>query len=462
MASETQRVRVEEADWRALLAFPRLFGAFQMAIHPSKLVLSFGLVVCLLLTGVVMDWLWGPRVYPDEIRRYATLSADQYSRWLERTRGGGLPKQMGVYAAGAQFKMDAVGRLLGHTGELSPGVKPALLTPTRRGWCACMAVLRDLFVVLPGWLFEHHRVFLLVYSLMALVFTAWLGGAVARMAALHATRDQRITWREAVGFAGSQWRGFFFAPLLPMILAGVMALILAMGGFVLFNWPGLDVLGGVGFVVALFLGAVVAFLLLLTVAAGPLLYPAIAVDGADVFDAVSRAFGYVLGRPWRWVCYSAIAMAYGVVTYVLVGGVIFLTLWVTHRCVGLWVFREAASGMGRFEAIFPVPRFGAWPQPQWDQLGVVSKAAGGLVMFWVYLAVLLISAYAVSFYFSASTWVYLLLRRAVDGVGFEQVDTAGPESDAGQRVGIATPPPSDAGDTASAPPTTPGTPGTGP
>ena len=65
--------------------------------------------------------------------------------------------------------------------------------------------------------------------------------------------------------------------------------------------------------------AFVLMLLLLGVMGGfHLLYPTIAVEGSDTFDAMSRAFAYVYARPWRLGFYTLVSLFYGVLTFLFV------------------------------------------------------------------------------------------------------------------------------------------------
>ena len=71
------------------------------------------------------------------------------------------------------------------------------------------------------------------------------------------------------------------------------------------------------------------------------------------------------------------------------------------------------------------------PQPQagkltdfWPQFAALStsgRIAASLVLVWVWLFIGLLAAFAVSFYFSAHTWIYLLLRHSADGTEFDDV-----------------------------------------
>ena len=75
-----------------------------------------------------------------------------------------------------------------------------------------------------------------------------------------------------------------------------------------------------------------------------------------------------------------------------------------------------------FDVILAPPRFGQdLAQTQWESLSATGKVAACLTRLWVGGVMLLLWAYAVSYYVCASTWVYLLLRRSADGTEFDDV-----------------------------------------
>ena len=78
---------------------------------------------------------------------------------------------------------------------------------------------------------------------------------------------------------------------------------------------------------------------------------------------------------------------------------------------------------------------------RWDQ-----DVAASLVAFWVYLAVGMLGAFAISFYFTANTIIYYLMRHEVDATELDDVYVEQSEED----FADATAPPA----TASAVPTT--------
>lgn len=431
---EHRRIRVEEVDWAGIMRFCRLFGAFRMAVHPSKLMVSLVVVTLLYVGGRAMDWLWGPRVYPGELALYSSMSGENFDDWLSQSRAD-WGSRSGIFQTALTYKVRALQRLVIAVSEMDLGLGQ-LVEQNRHDPNTVVGALEDLVVVLPGWLLRAHPWFTLVYALWAAPLCAVFCGAVARMAALHATRDQRVSAAGALRFAAGRWVWFLLTPLLPLLLAGVLGLALAGGGLVLFNLPVLEVLGGLLFFLAIGAGLAIACLLALEVAGGHLMYPAVAVEDTDAFDAVSRAFGYVLGRPWRCLFYSFVALAYGAVTFLVVGLVVFMSLWITQRAVGAWVFREVGQ-VNRFEAMLPPPALGDFAvEPRWAELGASGKAAAGLVWAWVHLTFGLLAAYAVSYYLCASTWVYLLLRRAADECEFDDVALEGADGK-GERSAVA-------------------------
>jgi hypothetical protein len=95
----------------------------------------------------------------------------------------------------------------------------------------------------------------------------------------------------------------------------------------------------------------------------------------------------------------------------------------THKFVGLFVLRSAYSSAPLWNVI--------WPSPTTDgrfvydinylALGPGEKFGAVLIAIWVYLAIGLLGAFAVSFYFSANTIIYLLMRHEVDATELDDV-----------------------------------------
>jgi hypothetical protein len=264
---------------------------------------------------------------------------------------------------------------------------------------------------------------------IALALWSLLGGVLARMAALQATRDDRAGPANAARFAFSRWPWFVLTPLIPLLVVAVLWAVLYVFGLVFYGIPYVNVVlslvGSLFFFVALLIGVGMALLLIGYALAFNLLYPAIAVEGTDGFDANSRAFSYVVGRPWHLLFYSFVALIYGAITYLFLGTVVFLALRFTQHAVGsgAGLFIDGMQGGSPFAEMLPAPEFGrlTYGLDAWPTLTPWAKVAALLTMLWSYLLIGLLAAYAVSYYFSAQTWIYLLLRRSADGTDFSDV-----------------------------------------
>ena len=308
----------------------------------------------------------------------------------------------------------------------SPSVAP--LSPNAalyyQDQTTAIAALRDLLVILPCWLWHHHTPLLLSFLLIALILTAIFGAVVARMAALHATRDDRASLAESLRFVLPRWWSFLLTPLVPLLLIGGVALLMGAGGLVLFNPPawGIDIAGGLLFIVAILCGIIVMGTILLSAAGIHLVYPATAVNGSDLFDAIARAFNYVLNRPWRWLFYNAIVLLQGCIMYLLLALALGIVIWAVQHFTGMWVFTATDLGGNRFETILPASQSaGLSYEVDYAALDWSGKAAAFLVRCWMFLTIALLPAFLVSYYFSANTWIYILLRRDADGIEFEDV-----------------------------------------
>lgn len=429
MPDQPNRVCVERVDWLALFPFLHLFRGFRMALHPGKLLLALLMVLGVYLGGLGLDLVWGPRVHQGELDRYLTRSPQDYAQWVQwmndaAAKGdlGRSDPRRGIFQTILEVELDAFQRLVVSATSLNFGVTEFLAGQGLQSG-GVLGSLLTMIVVVPGWLYRTHPGFLAVFLLWAFLLTALFGGAISRLAALQACRDERISPFAALRFVGSRYPWFVLAPVIPLVVALLLGLGLALVG-VLFNWRVTDVLASLIFGLLLLGGVAIALTLIGLVLGSSLLFPAMAVEGADAFDAISRAFNYLLGRPWRFLFYWATMLVYGAVTYLFVGLMVYFSLWTTKAFVGWWVFSDTPAGVNRFDAIFPSPRLGElMHQVDWSALegtGTGSVAAA-LVLVWVKLVIALLPAFAVSFYFCEQTWIYLLLRRWADGAELDEV-----------------------------------------
>jgi len=275
-----------------------------------------------------------------------------------------------------------------------------------------------------GWLFSEHWVYAVVFLVLSLGSWALFGGAVHRIAALHAAREEKISAAQALRFSVGKFISFFTAPLIPLAIVLALGLLMALGGFLFGNFGG-GIILGLLLLVAILMGLLIAFLLIGLGGGAALMYPTVAVEGSDSFDAFSRSFSYVFARPWRSMLYGLVALFYGAICYLFVRLFVFLALAATHYFVNWGVF-TGGSGLSpaatRLDVLWSAPTFhnlhGAW---NWAAMTGAEKVAAVLVGVWVYLIAAGVVAFALSYLASSTTVIYYLLRRKVDATDLDDV-----------------------------------------
>lgn len=275
-----------------------------------------------------------------------------------------------------------------------------------------------------GWLCCQHWLYAIIFLAAALAIWALFGGAMHRMSAMHFARDEKISVGQALRFSASKFLSFYTAPLVPLAIIVVIGLFMMLGGLVM-SVPVLDLLMSILFPLAILGGLLVAFLLIGLVAGGCLMYPTIAVESSDSFDAISRSYSYVFGRPWRAALYGLASLVYGVICYLFVRVFAFLILSATHGFVGAGVMgggETISPAADSLDAMWPAPTFdNLLPQWQWEALSGWEALCAATIWITVMPVALLVLAFLVSYCSSASTAIYFLLRQKVDATDLDDV-----------------------------------------
>ncbi|UCD27381.1 MAG: hypothetical protein JSV03_09640 [Planctomycetota bacterium] len=277
------------------------------------------------------------------------------------------------------------------------------------------------------WMMMEHPLYFLLFAVVTLVIWSLIGGAICRIAALHFTRDERISCKEALGFASRRFVGFFTAPLIPIGLIIFIGLVLTFGGLVSAIPYFGEILAGVAMGLALIGGFLMTLVIIGLLAGGSLLWPTIAVEGSDSFDAMSRSCSYIYSKPWRSGFYALVAMVYGSICYMFVRFFTFIMLKGTRFFVDIGMGATDRPGTGiagatKLDTLWPQPTFGNF-RPPTASLGMEGWDPAGcfLIGIWLLIVVGLMVAFLISFYFSGSTIIYFLLRREVDATDIEDV-----------------------------------------
>ena len=423
MADEASTVR--SIDWRELFPFTHLFRAFRVAIHPSKLIIALVALACLWIGGQVLDGLWPTNATVTPPERIALLleSEPEVAADLVVAPAPGVVRSaagtVATLQTGPQYNRPVFRTFFHYEVMQANNVLMFRDRPFESVW--------RFVAVGPLWLWKSHWFFALLYTAWFLLVWSVFGGAISRIAAVHVARDEKISVRHAMGFSVGKVLSFVFAPVIPVIIVLVIGLIIAVPSWILLHIKYIGpFIVGLTLVLALIGGFIITLVLLGTIGGFNLMYPTVAVEGSDSFDAISRSFSYVFARPWRMLWYTLVAVVYGAICYMFVRFFVWLMLAVTYYFV-TWLLvhpnvdNSAADVFNRMWPMTTDPLMTLPHSPDYAHLKGSEAAAAGLIQFWVYLTIGLIGAFAISFYFSANTIIYYLMRREVDATDLDDV-----------------------------------------
>lgn len=301
------------------------------------------------------------------------------------------------------------------------------------------------------WMLSQHWLYAIIFLLVSLAIWALLGGAIHRIAAVQAARDEKISLVQALRFSSGKFMSFFFAPLIPLVIIFAVGALIMLGGL-LTNIPFVGpIIVGVLFIFALLLGLLIAFILIGFLTSGGLMYPTIAVEGSDSFDAMSRSFSYVFSRPWSAALYAIVALVHGAICYVFVRVFVFIALSATHFFVksAVWSGGQTLPGVAsadKMDVLWLAPTFRTLHAWNWQAMGVGESIGAICVMIWVYLIIGMVAAFALSYLAGSTTSIYYLLRRKVDATDLDDVYTEEepqPQVPAAEEEQVETPAPAE-------------------
>ncbi len=397
--------------------FHKVFQSFRMAIQPSKLIIAFFAIILIWLVGWTMDFATrsvitaGPeapaasitelQIYleaPDAVPAFLKLNAQTTGR-------------TGVFHVLWHFAAAKFHAVLIALPELNVQAAQANV---------------DQYLRAVAWAFQYHTLYIIIFVLLKLAVIAVAGGAICRISALQFARGEKPGLIEAVGFSLKRFRHFYFAPLFPVVIIIAFAILFFLVPGLLANIPK----GGVLILAVcvpflLLVGAVIAIIIIGLAAGFGLMFPAIAYGGLELFDSISHAFSYIYSRPWRMTCYNFLAAIYGAACYIFVRFFAFLILLSTHTLLAFFIWTKTADGINKLNAV--------WPKPTLMDLansasltapsGWTQVVAAFIISLAVLVIIGLLVSFVISFYFSANTIIYALMRNKVDKTPFDDVYT---------------------------------------
>ena len=385
--------------------FPRVFRAFRMSIQPTKLLLAFLALAAVCLTGHIMDFHKTVAVAPGgltELDVYAmgTLSAADYAAAFEN-----VEEKTGVFSTLWNF---GAKRFHGALTALAEG---DILSITRNV-AACYGALL--------WSLRYHTLYSIIFFSIALAVMSLAGGAICRIAALQFAQGEKPGLTEAVHFGRRKFLGFLMAPVTPLAIIVFIGLFVVLLGL----FGNIKIVGelalGLFLPLALLAAALTAILAIGVLAGFNLMFPAIAYEDSDAFDATSRSFSYIYAKPWHMGFYTFMATVYGALCYAFVRFFSFLLLWTTRQFLEFGFVGKNA----KLNSLWPEPTFTRFLGTTAAAPSNWSTSVGAfLVHVWVLCVVGLMVSFVISFYFSANTIIYALMRNRADRTALDEIYT---------------------------------------
>ena len=446
--------------WLESSGLPHILRTLGLAVQPAKLGIALAAIILTCVWGTVLDSLWTGVSRGVELDAIARLvEAREHGRPFSESIG-----EHGVFEVWGAHQRRCIAGLLGSSVS-AMSVAARTTAGTFADVHAVTSPLGNLANMTLGvwWLVRYHSLYAVLFGAVGLLIWSLAGGALCRMAAVQFARDARPTLQQATAFARDRLLGgFFLAPCFPLGVVAVTIVVMFLGGIFL-GIPFLgDLIGGLAFSLAILGGFVAAVLLVGLAVGGSLLWPAIAVEGSDAFDAFSRSLAYTLTKPWKTLLYGVIAIVFAAICWVVVNLFTFFAMTFTRVVVGFgtapfgwWGRGEEGDMPNKLERIWPTGETGLsvggpdvlYSAPNWGELPWYECISAGLIAIHVLLVIGLLWSFLASFYFCGSTVVYCLLRRDVDVVSLEEVyleeDT--PTGETGSP-GVATTPTKPSGD----------------
>ena len=162
--------------------------------------------------------------------------------------------------------------------------------------------------------------------------------------------------------------------------------------------PVVNIVGAVLYLIGLILSVLIACILTLHLLTLPLSISALAIEGTDGFDALQRAYAYLIARPIRLAIYTLILIILGTTITTIVAT---LAGWSINIADSL--LSTLTNDAGR--RILTGSTEMAATEPLAHRIITLSRSTLELI----------VAGYAMSLIFCSSTMAYLCIRRVCDG-----------------------------------------------
>jgi hypothetical protein len=252
-------------------------------------------------------------------------------------------------------------------------------------------------------------------AIWTLLIWAFVGGVITRRAVVQLGTEIPLGIQATATYAARRYLWYFLAPLYPLLGVLLLVIPIALLGLPLRLHLGVGgLLAGLLWIFVALAGVAAMLLLGGLIFGWPLMWPTISAErDGDPFEAFSRSFSYVYGRPLHYVFYVLIALAFGALCWAVVEGAAALV-----QEFGFWALAWGGGGK-RVERLREAALLAMHVRPRTDD-GLFNAGATliGLVL---YLIDCVARAFRYTFFWSVASAIYLLLRQDVDDKEMDEI-----------------------------------------
>jgi hypothetical protein len=252
------------------------------------------------------------------------------------------------------------------------------------------------FIPLAAWFASptlRGTAFAIALTLGIVAIWSFIGGCLVRRTVLECGAQVSAPWSETLRLVRSRWLSIAWSVTMPACMVLVLAMVPWILGW-LSNIPWLGTWGVGLLMLPVVIGSLgIGWCAAITLLGFPLSVAAVVTEKkADAFDGVSRSAAYAFQKP---------TLLFLLVTFLylisLISGDVFTVI--------------VGAGYGIISKAFDMGSYGSL-----DELGAFPTSMFRSTV------MLLLSAFSFSFFWSATAVIYLILRRDVDHVEFDQID----------------------------------------
>ncbi|MDD5459902.1 MAG: hypothetical protein PHF37_10985 [Phycisphaerae bacterium] len=383
--------------------FPNLFRTFRISIHHSQIFAALLGLALIVLTGRLMD------IHKTVVvTSYGVTELDTFV--LEGPAG------LDVFVESHQksVRLGVFETLWKFMTEHFHGIVKSILVLN----LSAAATNTVEIINAIGWAFRYQFFYTSIFFLIFIAVTAAMGGVICRIAALQFAIGEKPGLGESLRFGFKKFFNFFAAPLVPVFIIVCIGIPLIILGLIYSIPYAGDIVMAVFLPLAILIGMIMAIIAIGGAVGFTLMFPSMAYENSDCFDAISQSYEYIYTQPWRFVFYGVLTAVYGAVCYIFVRFFTFSLMLLTYLFIKLGLIGDA-----KMTQIWPRPEFmnvfnSALREPaaNWGQ-----SFASFFVHLWGLIIIGIVISFLISFYFTATTIIYALLRYKIDKTPIDKI-----------------------------------------